>query len=52
MTEKDVLEAIADETVAEINDAFKAGVRTRRDRFLESPFLSDQRFTQAEAAHV
>jgi N-acetyl-anhydromuramyl-L-alanine amidase AmpD len=45
MSEKDVLEAVADETVARIDDAFKAGVRTRRDRFLESRFLSDQAFT-------
>jgi len=42
MSETDVLEAIADETVARIGDAFKAGVRARRDHFLETPMLSNQ----------
>jgi len=42
MEEMQLLEAIADETVARIGDSFKTGVRTRRDQFLETHFLSDQ----------
>ncbi len=41
MRELDVLEAIADESVAAMGDSLKTGVRARRDRFLETPFLSE-----------
>lgn len=41
MQEKDILEAMAAETVARVDDSFKAGVRARRDRFLETTFLAD-----------
>lgn len=54
MKEMDVLSEIADATVARVDDSFKAGVRARRDRFLETHFLSDQRFVpnqDAQAAH-
>jgi len=44
MTEKDLLEAIAEETVARMDDSLKAGVRSRREGFIESRFLSDQEF--------
>ena len=40
MHEPDILEAVADASVASIADSLKAGVRARRDRFLETPFLS------------
>jgi peptidoglycan hydrolase-like protein with peptidoglycan-binding domain len=55
MSEKNVLEAIADESVARVGDTLKAGVRARRDRFLESRFLSDQAFApnvQVRAVHT
>lgn len=42
MTEMDLLEAIADETVSEMPDHFQRGVRDRRDGFLHTPLLSDQ----------
>jgi hypothetical protein len=41
MTEMDLLEAIADETVSEMPDAFQRGVRDRRDGFLTTKRLSD-----------
>ena len=44
MGEMDVLEAIADLTVERIDDAFKAGVRARRDHFLNSTLLSGDPF--------
>ena len=42
MTELDALGAIADASVARMDDSLKAGVRARRDRFLETRWLSDQ----------
>jgi hypothetical protein len=45
ITETDLLEAIADETVARVDDSLKAGVRARRDRFLETQLLSDTPFS-------
>jgi hypothetical protein len=53
MSEKDLLEAIAEETIARVDDSSKAGVRARRERFLECRFLSDDPFrtdTEAQAA--
>jgi hypothetical protein len=41
MRQLDVLEAIANESVAAMDDSLKAGVRARRDRFLETHLLSD-----------
>jgi hypothetical protein len=41
MSEMDLLEAIADQTVEEMPDKFKQGVRARRDSFLNTPLLSD-----------
>ena len=45
MRENEILEAMADETVARVSDQLKAGVRARRDRFLQTAFLSDQPVT-------
>lgn len=44
MSETDLLEAIAEESVARMDDSFKAGVRARREHFLRTPFLSDHPF--------
>ena len=44
MQEKDILDAIADETVERIQDNFKQGVRARRDGFLNSTLLLDEDF--------
>ena len=41
--ELDILEAIADESVRAMDDSLKAGVRARRDRFVETSFLLDNR---------
>jgi N-acetylmuramoyl-L-alanine amidase len=47
MSETDVIEAIAEESVARMDDSLKAGVRARRESFLQTPFLSDQVFNLA-----
>lgn len=47
MTEMDLLEAIADESVRRMPDKFKGGVRARRDAFLNMPLLSDEPFVDA-----
>ena len=52
MSEQDLLEAIADLTVEKIADAFKAGVRARRDHFLETGFLTDDPFVPGEPLTV
>jgi peptidoglycan hydrolase-like protein with peptidoglycan-binding domain len=44
MAEMDLLAAIAEATVARVEDRFKMSVRTRRDQFLETHLLSDQPF--------
>lgn len=44
MSEQDLLEAIADETVRRMPQQFKTGVRGRRDGFLHTTFLSDEPF--------
>jgi len=49
MDEKSVLEAVADATVESIEDKFKAGVRARREHFLQTPLLSDEPFVTDEA---
>lgn len=41
MSEMDLLEAIADESVERMPDKFKQGVRARRDGFLQTARLSD-----------
>ena len=41
LRELEILEAIADESVRAMDDSLKAGVRARRDRFLETSFLLD-----------
>ena len=46
MTESDLLEAIADESVKRMPDRFKGGVRARRDMFLNSALLSDEPFRE------
>jgi hypothetical protein len=52
MTETELLEGMADATVTRVDDNLKAGVRTRRARFLETPFLSDMPFTSAAGAQA
>lgn len=42
MNELDLMEAIAEETVEEMPDAFQQGVRARREGFLRTALLSDQ----------
>jgi peptidoglycan hydrolase-like protein with peptidoglycan-binding domain len=54
MQEMDLLSEIADATVARMDDSLKAGVRARRDRFLETRLLLDQPFApnlDVQAAH-
>ena len=48
-SEQDLMEAVADETVARMPDNFKMGVRARRDTFLHSPLFSDKPFAEALA---
>jgi peptidoglycan hydrolase-like protein with peptidoglycan-binding domain len=50
MTEPDLLEAIADESVKRMPDRFKGGVRARRDMFLNMPLLSDEPFQDTAQA--
>jgi N-acetyl-anhydromuramyl-L-alanine amidase AmpD len=49
MDEKTILEAVADATVESFEDKFKAGVRARREHFLQTPLLSDEPFVTDEA---
>jgi hypothetical protein len=44
MAEADVLQGIADETVVRVPDPLKAGVRSRREQFLQTSLLSDRAF--------
>lgn len=44
MKEIELLEAIAEETIARVPDPLKAGVRARRDLFLQTPLLTDSAF--------
>lgn len=48
MTEMELIDAIADETVEEIADRFKQGVRARRDGFLHTALLADQPIALAD----
>ncbi|NJD05378.1 MAG: N-acetylmuramoyl-L-alanine amidase [Methylococcaceae bacterium] len=50
MTEMEIIDAIADETVEEIADRFKQGVRSRRDGFLHTRLLADQPITLEQSA--
>jgi peptidoglycan hydrolase-like protein with peptidoglycan-binding domain len=45
-TGMDLLEVIADETVERVAPNLQAGVRMRRDNFLNTPLLSDQPFVE------
>ncbi len=47
MSESDLLNAVADRSVAAMPAKFQAGVRTRRDLFLHATALSDQPFENA-----
>jgi hypothetical protein len=42
MGEQDLLQAIADATVAAMAERFQAGVRARRSLFLTTPLLSSK----------
>ena len=44
MSETDLLEAIAEETTTRVDDSLKAGVRSRREQFLQTFQLSDRVF--------
>lgn len=50
MTEPDVLDAIAGESVKRMPDRFKGGVRARRDMFLNTALLSDEPFQDTAGA--
>jgi N-acetyl-anhydromuramyl-L-alanine amidase AmpD len=52
MSESDLLGEIADLTVERIDDAFKTGVRARRDHFLNTPFLSGDPFVPDDAGRA
>ena len=52
MSEQDILEACADESVQRIQDPFKPGTQLRRQHFLSTDFLSDEPFLEAEGAAV
>lgn len=45
MDQAAILDAVADMTVARIDDAFQTAVRARRDHFLETSLLSDEPFS-------
>jgi hypothetical protein len=47
MSEMDALQAIAQESIAEMPAHEQTGVRSRRDFFLQTPYLSDQPFAGA-----
>ena len=44
MTVEDILQAMADESVARIQDPFKAGTQARRQHFITTTFLTDAPF--------
>lgn len=50
MTEPDLLDAIAEESVKRMPDRFKGGVRARRDLFLNTALLSDEPFQETAVA--
>ena len=47
MSEEDALNAIAQESIAEMPAYEQTSVRSRRDFFLQTPYLSDQPFVSA-----
>lgn len=49
MSESDLLAAMADESVARIQNPFKAGTQARRRNFLTTSFLSDGPFDQPQS---
>jgi len=52
MSETELIEAIADETVERMPDALQAGVRARRDHFLKTDLLTDDPFVAGEEARM
>jgi len=50
MSENDLLEAMADESVARIQDPWKAGTQARRQHFLTTSFLSDGSFDSSQSS--
>ena len=52
MTEQDLLEAIADVTIAAMAARFQPGVRARRTLFLTTPLLSSQEFKSNSAGQA
>ena len=48
----DLLQGMADESVARIQDPFKAGTQARRQHFITTTFLSDDPFTNASSQPV
>jgi len=49
MSTSDLLQAIADESVAKIQDPWKSGTQARRQHFLSTTFLSDGPFVNVSA---
>jgi hypothetical protein len=52
MTVGDLLQAVADESVARIQDPFKAGTQARRQHFITTTFLSDGPFVNSDTEAV
>lgn len=50
MSETDLLAAMADESVARIQDSWKAGTQARRQHFLTTSFLSDKSFDNPQGS--
>jgi hypothetical protein len=50
MSEMDIMEAVADATVERLEDPLKAGVRARRDHFLQTSLLSGESAFSDQAA--
>lgn len=48
----DLLQAMADESVARIQDPFKAGTQARRQHFITTTFLSDDPFANSDSEPV
>lgn len=48
----DLLQAMADESVARIQDPFKAGTQARRQHFITTTFLSDGPFAISDSESV
>ncbi len=44
----DLLQGMADESVARMQDPFKAGTQVRRQHFITTTFLSDGPFTNSD----